>query len=78
MGGRFVLAQDSAATDALGADNEIVEVAFLCDRRSPIPVILNEHGVEAVVAVVADPVEICAFRLQLVINPELKYTVGYI
>ncbi len=57
------------AADALGAHDEVVEVALLGLRGAIVPVVLQEHGVDAVLAIRSLPVEPIEPSLQTATDP---------
>src|SRR3989442_10860654 len=63
------------APDALGADDNVVEVAFLGRGGARVPVVLEEHRVDAIRAEGPEPVERGLARLQVVVDPELEHRV---
>src|SRR5207244_4806252 len=65
-----------STADALGADDEVVKIALLRLRAAIVPVILQEHGVDAILAVRALPVEPLDSRLQAAVDPQLEDAVG--
>ena len=60
------------APDALCADDDVVEVAFLHDRGSIVPEVLEEDGVDPVVAVRANPAQLGLLRLERSVDPQLE------
>ena len=67
----------SCAPDAVGGNHEVVQVALLnpgVGHRGPI--LFKVHGIDAVVAVGADPIQAGSPSFRLVIDPILEQTVG--
>src|SRR5205823_8920730 len=63
------------ASDAPGAHDDVVEVALLRSGRSRVPVILEEHGVDAVLAEGPEPVQPRFPSLERGVDPVLEHTV---
>src|SRR5207244_7678311 len=64
------------APDASGAHDDVVKIAFLGRGRSVVPVVLEEHRLDTVIAEGAEEIA-CRFpRFQVAVHPELEYAVG--
>jgi len=55
---------------------KVVEVALLGHGRPRVPVVLEEDGVDAILAEASEPIESCLLGLQVVVDPELENAVG--
>src|SRR2546426_136304 len=64
------------APDALGADHDPIEVALLGYGRPVVVVVLEHHGVDAVRAEGAEPVEARFLGLQGAVDPVLEHAIG--
>src|SRR6185437_12494491 len=65
----------SPASNALRAHDDVVHVAALLHWRSGVPVILEEHRVESVGGETTEPVDVPLTCLDKVVDPQLEHTV---
>src|SRR6185312_6499923 len=65
----------SSASNALRAHDDVVHVAALFHWRSCVPVILEEDCVEPVVGETTEPVDVSLTCLDEVVDPQLEHTV---
>jgi len=72
---RPVAGRRSEAADPRGRDHQVVEPALLQHRRAVVPVVLEEHRIDAVLGVAAAPVEVVPRVLKLPVDPELEHAV---
>src|SRR6266571_192015 len=65
----------SLTSDSLGAHDDVVEVPLLSGGRSSVPIILEEHRVDAVGAQGPDPGESGLASLQVAVEPVFEHAV---
>src|SRR2546426_6486954 len=68
--------RDALTPNPLYGHYKVVEVALLGHGRPRVPVVLEEDGVDAILAEASEPIESCLLGLQVVVDPELENAVG--